>query len=142
MYRSIIIAFIILLSSWNALSAQNESDRFAQIKAEKVAFLTEKMDLNVDEAEKFWPIYNDYSEAMRALRTDPRSLPKDPNEAEAKTILFANLEKEEKEISLKREFYEKASKAISYKKLYLLEKGEREFRLKILERYKNMRKKK
>lgn len=140
MYRSIIIVLFVLVGSWSTLNAQNDTDKFAKIKAEKIAFLTEKMDLKVNEAEKFWPLYNDYNKAMWAIRNEARSSIKSPNEEQAKSILFTNLDKEEKEIALKRSFYEKASKVVSYQKLYLFDKGEREFRLKILERYKNMRK--
>jgi len=31
-----------------------------KIKAEKVAFLTTQLDLTVAEAQKFWPLYNEY----------------------------------------------------------------------------------
>jgi hypothetical protein len=43
---------------------QNEPPRFREamekMKVERVSFLTEKLQLTVEEAEKFWPLYNEY----------------------------------------------------------------------------------
>lgn len=140
MYRTITAIIVILLAGWTSVSAQNQKNKFEQIKVHKVAYLTEKMDLSVSEAEKFWPLYNDFEESLQKIRSEARMQTKNPTNEEAKTYLFSSLEKDEKEIGLKRDFYEVAAKVISYQKLYLLEQGEREFRIKLLERYKNLRK--
>ena len=140
MYKSSITIILILLFSWITLSAQNQTERFQQIKAHKVAYITEKMNLTVEEAEKFWPIYNEYEESLNNNRKQVRLSIRNSTDQEAKDMLYATLEKNEQEIALKRDFYEKASKVVSFRKLYLMEKAEREFRLKLLERYQNNRK--
>ncbi|MBY5956559.1 hypothetical protein KUV50_00325 [Membranicola marinus] len=132
------MTILLLLTGWLTTSAQNQ--RFEKIKAHKVAYLTEKMELSVSEAEKFWPLYNEYEKAQQEIRSQKRSQVKNPSDDQAKEILFNALESNAKEIDLKREFYKEAAQILSYKKLYLMEQGEREFRLTILERYKNMRK--
>lgn len=142
MYKSSIATVLILLTGWITLSAQNQPERFQQINAHKVAYLTDKMDLSVEEAEKFWPMYNEYQKSLTTIRREARIAPRHSTDEEAKSILYGTLEKNEQEIALKREFYEKASQAISYKKLLLMEKGERDFRIEILERFQNMRKRK
>lgn len=38
-----------------------------KIKAKKVAFFTQKLNLNSDEAEVFWPVYNEYQEQRESL---------------------------------------------------------------------------
>lgn len=140
MYRIIIATVLILLTGWTTAAAQNQKDRFEQIKAHKVAYLTEKMDLSVSEAEKFWPLYNEYEKSQQKIRSEAQVQIKSPTNEEARSILFSSLEKDEKNIGLKRKFYEAAAQVVSYQKLYLMEQGEREFRIKILERYKNIRK--
>lgn len=35
--------------------------RINRIEAEKIAFFTKRLDLSTEEAQKFWPVYNDYS---------------------------------------------------------------------------------
>lgn len=140
MYKILTATVLFLLIGWTTASAQNQKDRFQQIKAHKVAYLTEKMDLSVSEAEKFWPLYNEYEKSQQNIRSETRDQVKNPTNEEARSILFSSLEKDEKNIRLKREFYEAAAQVVSYQKLYLMEQGEREFRIKILERYKNIRK--
>lgn len=47
------------LSSFSAFSQSEKSVR-EQIQTEKIAFFTEKIGLTLEEAEKFWPVYNAY----------------------------------------------------------------------------------
>lgn len=137
MYRTILFTLLLTIGWLFTLNAQNKSDRFAEIKTQKVAFLTGRMDLTVGEAEKFWPLYNEYEEAMWELKKRDRIKETNLTPDQAETFLFSNLDNEEKILDLKRNFYEQASKVVSFKKLYLMEKGEREFRYKLLERYRD-----
>lgn len=38
----------------------------------KIAFITRHLALTTDEAQKFWPIYYDYSDKVRALRSESK----------------------------------------------------------------------
>ena len=140
MYKIITLITVLSLGNLVSLSAQNRNPRFEQIKAHKIAYLTDIMDLSVAEAEVFWPIYNEYEEALEENRKDSRIVIRNPNEEESKDILNSMLERGEKDIDIKEKFYEKAAKVVSYRKLLLMTRGEREFRVKILERYKNANK--
>ena len=56
-----LIAALILSVTAFAIPPHNQggkNDWREKIKAEKVAFLTTRMDLTPQEAEKFWPVYN------------------------------------------------------------------------------------
>jgi len=59
------LTFLFLAITFSIYGQQTKRD---QIKALKVAFITEKLDLNSIEAEKFWPIYNRYIKKNRQLR--------------------------------------------------------------------------
>ena len=48
--------------------AQGNQEKREKIKALKVAFLTEKLALTSDEAQKFWPIYNAFEEKQFEIR--------------------------------------------------------------------------
>lgn len=37
----------------------------------KIAFVTRYLNLSTDEAQKFWPVYYDYSDNVRMLRNEP-----------------------------------------------------------------------
>ncbi|MFN5319693.1 MAG: hypothetical protein ACK5CY_12710 [Bacteroidia bacterium] len=43
-----------------------------RIRAERVAFLTERLDLTSDQAQKFWPIYNEHDVKISALKKEQR----------------------------------------------------------------------
>ena len=44
-----------------------------KIKAFKTAFITEKLDLSQTEAQKFWPIYNEFEKKLENLRQRERT---------------------------------------------------------------------
>ncbi|MCK7539265.1 MAG: hypothetical protein MZV63_54335 [Marinilabiliales bacterium] len=45
-----------------------------KLTAYKIAFFTQRLDLTPAEAEKFWPLYNDYSARKNKLQADRLSL--------------------------------------------------------------------
>ncbi|WP_461533636.1 hypothetical protein [Sinomicrobium sp.] len=61
------LALTVLLLFCVAGMAQEKSKR-EQFKALKVAYITEKLSLSSEEAEKFWPVYNSYYDKISALR--------------------------------------------------------------------------
>lgn len=50
----------------NAQSGNGE--RQEKIQALKIAYITQKLKLTPAEAEKFWPVYNQYNNEIRTLR--------------------------------------------------------------------------
>jgi len=59
--KKVIFAVLVLTLGFNngiKAQEQNDSDK---LTAYKIAFFTKKLDLTPAEAEKFWPVYNDYS---------------------------------------------------------------------------------
>jgi hypothetical protein len=48
--------------------AQDFKERREKVKALKVAFITEKLELTTEEAQKFWPIYNVFDDNQSELR--------------------------------------------------------------------------
>lgn len=44
-----------------------------RIKTLKVAFITEQVDLTSEEAQQFWPIYNEHEEVMENIRRKERA---------------------------------------------------------------------
>jgi len=62
--RTLIFALFISILFFQSLqlNAQRDRNRHEQIQAMKIAYITERLDLSSEEAEKFWPIYNDYND--------------------------------------------------------------------------------
>lgn len=52
------------------LEAQSPQAKQNSIQALKVAFITKDLFLTADEAQKFWPVYNSYTEELKKVRKD------------------------------------------------------------------------
>jgi hypothetical protein len=130
------IAVCMLLCSVT-LSGQNEPPRFreamAKMKAERVSFLTEKLELTVEEAEKFWPVYNEYlakrEEMMWGKRQKmPRGFdPSQLTEEEKNTMLNDILDQEVKLAQLKKDYFIQLKGVLPTWKVLKLHREEQEF---------------
>ena len=139
-----ILLFLITIS----LSAQQKrSERHAKIKALKVAFITEKLDLSELEAQKFWPIYNAFDDKstkikfqdIRKIRYKLRQGVATMSDEEANELL-SQLMKAEYELHNERvKLVGKLRSVISAKKIILLKSAEDDFNKRMLERFKNQR---
>jgi hypothetical protein len=111
-----------------------------RIKALKVAFITEKLELTESEAQKFWPIYNTFEENMHKFRKDFYKNRKTDvaniSEQEAKTILNDMIKTENEKNQLKEKFMNDLLKVIPAKKIIKLKITEDEFNKQMLEQYK------
>ncbi|MGD9976691.1 MAG: hypothetical protein AB7S54_02030 [Bacteroidales bacterium] len=66
-----LVTFILLLICSFTISAQTETEK--ALKAEKVAFITNKLSLTSEEAKQFWPIYDDYWQKKDAVLNERRA---------------------------------------------------------------------
>lgn len=116
------ILTLLLFISVAAL-AQDSSKRKAdkmhepgqRVEALKIAFITRKLDLSTEEAQKFWPIYNKYSAELRKVRMDARQ----NKESEIET--------EEKVLNIRKRYSIEFSKALPADKVNAFFKAEKEF---------------
>ncbi|MBC7884317.1 MAG: hypothetical protein H7X99_02505 [Saprospiraceae bacterium] len=109
-----------------------------KVKLEKVAFITEKLDLSETEAQKFWPVYNAYKNEIDQLRTSLELNPhRDMTDKEAEDMMYAMLDGKSKEIDIQKKYIEKMKTAISARKIAMLFKVERQFKEKIVSKLKD-----
>ena len=135
------LVLILLLISCGMYAQPERSDK---IKAIKTAYITEQLDLSSSEAEKFWPVYNDYENKMMALRENGRRKVykkirdgiDSMSDAEANQLLDKFLDIKAKELSHNEELVNNLRKVLSPKKILKLKKVEEDFKKKLLERFK------
>ena len=72
---------VAMLAAVTSLSGQGQRVGQGQVQSDnekltayKIAFFTQRLDLSPAEAEKFWPVYNDYSARRNKLQADRLSL--------------------------------------------------------------------
>jgi hypothetical protein len=117
-----------------------------QIKALKVAFITNELALTSDEATKFWPLFNAFEEKQQEIkklklkgylkRVDNDSFD-NLSEKDATTML-AQMESTEDELyQLKKKFMASLKGVISDIKILKLKKAEENFNRKLLRQYRD-----
>ncbi|MDO5977735.1 sensor of ECF-type sigma factor [Flavivirga spongiicola] len=139
--KKIIFPILLFFFSLNILAQQNRE----KIKTLKISFITEKLDLTEQEAQKFWPIYNNYynvtskirHEDIRSIRHEIRRNINTLTDKRAKDLI-TKLNKAESTLHEQRmELSTKLLKIIPPKKVILLKMAEDDFKRKMLERFKN-----
>lgn len=118
-----------------------------QIKASKVAFITNELNLTTTEAEKFWPLYNTFDDKQREIKKEKikgyRNRLDDSEdkltEKEAATAL-TQMEKTEDELhQLRKKFITDLKGVLPATKILKLKKADEDFNRKLLKQYKNKR---
>ena len=147
MKTKIIYPIVILLISTLSFS-QGFKEKKEKVKALKVAYITEQLDLTKEEAQKFWPIYNAFDdkqaelrhEKMRAIldRFEPGNVDK-LSEKEASTLLTQMEAVEESLFTLRKKFIKDLQGVLSAKKIVKLKKAEEDFNRTLLKQMKERR---
>lgn len=136
--KRLAILFFLLAASVHAQEGKHE-----KIKALKTAYITEKLALTSSEAEKFWPIYNQYDEKFHLLRKKEKNEIfkkisdglENLNDAEANNLIDKSLTLESEEMELRKQMITELRSVISPKKIIILKKAEDDFKKELLERY-------
>ncbi|MBN2667864.1 MAG: hypothetical protein JXR60_01435 [Bacteroidales bacterium] len=137
----IIIGILIMLFVNKGIAQPPEgcSKHREMIKAERVAFITDELSLTVDEAQKFWPIYNDYNKKVEALRVQKHetlykinSSSSDLKEEDYQALLDKYIYFIDEEVKLEKKYQKDLSKVLSAKKIFLLYKAEKAFKHKLV----------
>lgn len=115
-----------------------------EIEKMKVAFLTERLDLTVEEAQAFWPVYNEFERVKKELREQFKSSFKGKDfdvetlsEEESKEYVASKLAYEKAKFDAELKFQESLEKIFTYKKIALLYSSEREFKKNLFKEMKN-----
>lgn len=143
-----ILPLIIAFISLNVIAQDGPVARKKkeQIKALKVAFITDELSLTSDEATKFWPLFNAFEDKQQEIKKQKlkgylNSIDDDSfdniSEKDASTML-AQMESTEDEIyKLKKKFATALKGVISPVKILKLKKAEENFNRKLLQQYRD-----
>lgn len=140
---TLLLVIIVLTFATTAGFAQDNRPSKERVEAAKIAYLTDKMELTSEQAQKFWPIYNEYEAKRRDLlktyRSGYRQNVDELSEQEAKARIEEMFSIREKELALEQEYAAKYMRVISNIQLIKLYRGERDFTKLLLKRLDNNR---
>ena len=124
------------------VSAQPNGNRLKnRVEAQRIGFITQRLSLTPEESQQFWPIYNQYTDKVKQIRNSVKmDKPIDElNDADAEKFILAQMDKETKELDLRKEYFQKFKTVISVKKIAKLYKAERDFRAEMLKQLQEVR---
>lgn len=81
---NLILGILLLLAPFYRIAAQGNEEGNERIRAEKVAFITQKLSLTPQEAQVFWPVYNEYDKKRNNILIERRNALVYFNQNEAK----------------------------------------------------------
>jgi|SRR5690554_5577125 len=126
-----LVGFIWLALPDQAYAQRDRAD-FKQIHDAKVSMITNRLKLTADQSEKFWPIYNEFSEKRREIRRAQRRIIQEKREGGMTDRTALNNLKEvqelkQKELDLEKEYQERFLTVISPSQLAELQSAEKSF---------------
>ena len=113
-----------------------------KIEALRVNYINQKVNFTAQEAQLFWPLYNEYSDKLEVNRKTFRqqygkhAKVEFITDKDAENYLNAELTMRQKEYELYKEYYEKFKKVLPVKKVALLRRAEEEFRRELIKNIK------
>ncbi|HQV52359.1 MAG: hypothetical protein IPI00_03440 [Flavobacteriales bacterium] len=122
---------------------QPPKEKLAELKAQKSAYITTKLNLSTEQAQQFWPIYNEYDAKQDAIRKEARELSHgarnssgELSESQAAEMIVKHLANRQQEVDLEKQYAEKFKKSIGSVKTVQLRLAEQDFNREVLRRLK------
>ena len=114
--------------------------RKEKVEAMRIAFLTQKLDLSPEEAQKFWPVYNEFQKKREALNTKRRNEYKDLKanldsltDKQIESAVDGEMAFRQKNLDLEKEYHAKFKSVLPIRKVAILYRAEEQFTRKLLD---------
>jgi hypothetical protein len=108
-----------------------------RVEAMKVGFITERLNLSVEEAREFWPVYNKMQDEVEALRKNRRINLRDSMEtmsdAEVDKMVDSELAFRQNELDIIKKYHPQFKKILPVRKVALLYRAEEDFKRRLLD---------
>jgi hypothetical protein len=147
MKTKFLLSFLLLFVSSISFS-QGFRGKKEKVKALKVAYITDELNLTTEEAQRFWPVYNAFDdkqaelrhEKMKAIldRFEPGSVEK-LSEKDASSLLVQMEVIEENLFALRKKFIKELQSVLPAKKIIRLKKAEDDFNRQLLRQMRDNR---
>jgi len=134
-----VLITLLIITSSSSIFAQHENfqKKREEINSEKIAYITKELNLTPQEAQLFWPVYNEYQskmeEEMKAMRDDKKSIDYDKiSDKEASALADQQIIQMQKMLDVKKAYHAKFKEVLPPKKLLKLYDAEKGFRKQLL----------
>lgn len=114
------------------------AERLGQLENAKIAFLTSRLSLSQEQAQRFWPLYNEFTAKRRDLNRGSRQLrqadPATLTDQQARDNLNQAFARRQQELNLDKDYAERFQKVISVQQVGQLFQAERDFTKEVIRR--------
>jgi hypothetical protein len=120
-----------------------------RIKAMKIGFITNRLNLSPEEAKTFWPVYNSFQNEMEDVRKNHRIEKKENNDdlmnmsdKDAEKLVDDEIGFRQKELDVIKKYHGQFKQVLPAKKIAMLYRTEQDFKKELIERIKEKREEK
>lgn len=139
----ITLTLLLFCGSLMAQPGKPSKEMREKIETMRIAYLTERINLTPQEAQVFWPIYNQYREEFETLIHRGEKDDRPPHhlsdeelnkmsDKEVRDMLINEMEKQKLLVEHREKYFKKFTEILPIKKVALLYDAEREFQRKLM----------
>ena len=134
----LIVMLAISLAGWAQKQGPNANAK-SKLEAARIAMITERLNLSPSQAEKFWPLYNQFAQERRGLQQQALQARKgldmqNLTEEQSKALIKSHQTFKQDKLDLENKYASKINDVISARQMVALKKAEDDFRAMILNR--------
>lgn len=134
-----LIVLIVPLLLFYQLSLGQGRDARQKIEIARIALITERLGLTPEQAEKFWPIYNEYNNHRKNLVQEMQKARKNVDiqnltEEQGQALMKLGMDIKERQLQLEKNYSQRLTEVITTKQMLSLRKAEDDFRKMIIRR--------
>jgi LTXXQ motif family protein len=137
--KKLLIIALVLTGFTTLAQNKNQQDARAKLEAARIALITERLGLTPEQAQQFWPIYNEYAEQRRMIQQEYRQARngldmKNLTEEQSRALVKARMEGKQRQLNLETKYSDRLMNVINTRQLMALKKAEDDFRAMIIRR--------
>jgi len=119
-----------------AQSGSSDAEIKDKIRAAEIAYLAQKLDLTPDEAQKFWPVYNQYTKEVEILIAERNNRATAAKTTSNEPKADPELKYEQRMLDIKNHYDKEFQKVLPSNKAGSVFRSEREFRVILIKQLK------
>lgn len=136
---------LLVLTSWCAFAQEDDLPQQQNIdpkvrekvEAARIGMITNRLGLTPEQAEKFWPIYREFTQKRQEMRQEFRQAqqgldPSNPDPKKQQELVNLGFQLKQKELNLEKDYSGRIMNVITVQQMLNLRKAEQDFRQLIL----------
>ena len=142
-----ILPFLLIINCMVALAQPasrpanpQKTEKREEIESYRIAFLTQKLSLTPEEAQRFWPVFNQFTAEMKAVkanRVSNRDMKNDiqnQSDKDVEKMVDGEIATRQQELDVVKRYHTQFKQVLPIKKVAILYRAEDEFKKELLEK--------